>query len=224
MIYQYNLYRNKPTPPPPLPPHGLQPKKEVDDDYRPPVPPHRNIEVSTSMAASSLEHLPTASPKLKKHHQRRLDKSARNSRELKSNEKDFYEEEIDEGKGIKSVFEFDDEPQQPPPQKKPIEEKLQFVQYPRSPNSNSKKSIGLLRFNLKQFLITERNSAEVKRATIVGNPMFSNNDNDTTANNGETSAASDLPGLDDLQLEMDYEQIMHYFENLKVSCRSFIIK
>lgn len=27
---------------------------------------------------------------------------------------------------------------------------------------------------------------------------------------------ADLPGLDDLQLDMDYDQIMHYFDNLKV--------
>lgn len=29
--------------------------------------------------------------------------------------------------------------------------------------------------------------------------------------------AEELPNLDDLQLDMDYDQIMHYFENLKVS-------
>lgn len=56
-----------------------------------------------------------------------------------------------------------------------------------------------------------RNSAEVKRATIVGNPMFSADDK-----NSETVNSTDLPGLDDLQLDMDYDQIMHYFENLKV--------
>lgn len=27
---------------------------------------------------------------------------------------------------------------------------------------------------------------------------------------------ADLAALDDLQLDMDYDQIMHYFENLKV--------
>lgn len=49
---------------------------------------------------------------------------------------------------------------------------------------------------------------EVKRATVVGNPMFSNTRNDHA------------DGRDDLVLdgfEMDYEQIMHYFDNLKVS-------
>lgn len=49
--------------------------------------------------------------------------------------------------------------------------------------------------------------SQVKRATIVGNPMFSNSpDNELCS--GESL------GLDDL--DMDYEQIMHYFDNLKV--------
>lgn len=47
----------------------------------------------------------------------------------------------------------------------------------------------------------------VKRATVVGNPMFSNTP-DSELGPGESL------GLDDL--DMDYEQIMHYFDNLKV--------
>lgn len=57
-----------------------------------------------------------------------------------------------------------------------------------------------------------RNSAEVKRATIVGNPMFSAEDNAVP-----DEPTGDLTGLDGLQLDMDYEQIMNYFDNLKVS-------
>lgn len=60
-------------------------------------------------------------------------------------------------------------------------------------------------------ILGNRNSAEVKRATVVGNPMFSANDT-----NGENKSATDLAALDDLQLDMDYDQIMHYFDNLKV--------
>lgn len=33
----------------------------------------------------------------------------------------------------------------------------------------------------------------------------------------EEATAAELSGLDGLQLDMDYDQIMHYFENLKVS-------
>lgn len=52
---------------------------------------------------------------------------------------------------------------------------------------------------------------QVKRATVVGNPMFS-----STAD-GDIGPGESL-GLDDL--DMDYEQIMHYFDNLKVSNKS----
>ncbi|GBP71122.1 Transmembrane protein 132B [Eumeta japonica] len=55
------------------------------------------------------------------------------------------------------------------------------------------------------------NSPEVKRATIVGNPMY-------TRAGPATATCADAPesdalGLDDLH--MDYDQIMHYFHNLK---------
>ena len=52
----------------------------------------------------------------------------------------------------------------------------------------------------------ELKSHRVKRATVVGNPMFSSQELATT---GESL------GIDDL--EMDYDQIMNYFDNLKVS-------
>jgi len=48
----------------------------------------------------------------------------------------------------------------------------------------------------------------VKKATIVGNPMF-------TEEEQEELMASDV-GLD-LNLGMDYEQILEYFDNLKES-------
>ncbi|XP_017089705.2 transmembrane protein 132E isoform X1 [Drosophila bipectinata] len=51
-------------------------------------------------------------------------------------------------------------------------------------------------------------SSRVKRATVVGNPMFS-------ATVDESVANGERLGLDDL--DMDYEQIMHYFDNLKES-------
>ncbi|XP_030381669.1 transmembrane protein 132E [Scaptodrosophila lebanonensis] len=51
-------------------------------------------------------------------------------------------------------------------------------------------------------------SSRVKRATVVGNPMFS-------ATVDDTLPPGERLGLDDL--DMDYEQIMHYFDNLKES-------
>jgi hypothetical protein len=49
-------------------------------------------------------------------------------------------------------------------------------------------------------------SNRVKRTTIVGNPMFSSQESDL-------GAPRESLGIDD---EMDYEQIMSYFDNLKV--------
>lgn len=85
-------------------------------------------------------------------------------------------------------------------------------------------------------------SREMKRATVVGNPMFSSSsssnssgspthatensnlqrehDNEThqqQASTTATAASSSSTGLDDLNLGMDYNQIMQYFENLKES-------
>lgn len=52
-------------------------------------------------------------------------------------------------------------------------------------------------------------SLRVKRATVVGNPMFSRSQDSELGETGESL------GLDDL--EMDYDQIMNYFDNLKVN-------
>lgn len=49
---------------------------------------------------------------------------------------------------------------------------------------------------------------------VVGNPMFSANET-----NPENKSTADLATLDDLQLDMDYDQIMHYFDNLKVNTK-----
>lgn len=61
----------------------------------------------------------------------------------------------------------------------------------------------------------DRSLKRVKRATVVGNPMFSAK----AADSDGAAELDDMPteslGLDDL--DMDYEQIMHYFDNLKVS-------
>lgn len=51
-------------------------------------------------------------------------------------------------------------------------------------------------------------SNRVKRTTIVGNPMFSE------SQESDLGAPRESLGIDDL--EMDYEQIMSYFDNLKV--------
>lgn len=69
----------------------------------------------------------------------------------------------------------------------------------------------------------------MKRATIIGNPMFSSSTeaeaeaeaeslsvNSASQKRENDATPADLSALDDLQLDMDYDQIMHYFDNLKV--------
>lgn len=68
-------------------------------------------------------------------------------------------------------------------------------------------------------MYTGSSSPEVKRATIVGNPMYSRAAVGGGAAGPVGDAAPRAPpaeslGLDDLH--MDYDQIMHYFHNLKV--------
>lgn len=53
---------------------------------------------------------------------------------------------------------------------------------------------------------------EVKRATIVGNPMFSDEESVV-----EQKTREDLLALEELNLGMDYQQMMEYFDNLKES-------
>lgn len=57
----------------------------------------------------------------------------------------------------------------------------------------------------------EKTNHRVKRATVVGNPMFSSQES-------EMAATGESLGIDDL--EMDYDQIMNYFDNLKVNKRN----
>lgn len=67
-----NDFRNKPTPPPPLPPHGISQtekqkeikKQDTIEEYKPPVPPHRNIASVAGPPSNSVE----ASPTRKHHH------------------------------------------------------------------------------------------------------------------------------------------------------------
>jgi transmembrane protein 132 len=143
-------FRNKPTPPPPLPPHGvpLQPKPQQVEDYRPPVPPHRNIGVT-----SSLEGTP---PRKHHHHHHHRNSKHQDNKHHHRAASDYgwavstvQDEDLvmtASQEPLKSVFEFDDEP---PKEEKKEEVKMrskpakndddnvQFVQYPKSPNSNA---------------------------------------------------------------------------------------
>lgn len=69
--------------------------------------------------------------------------------------------------------------------------------------------------NVEKRVKPEKSSRDIKRATIVGNPMFSSFADNSSSGNGQKTDES--VALDDLNLDMDYNQIMQYFDNLKES-------
>lgn len=63
---------------------------------------------------------------------------------------------------------------------------------------------------------------DVKRAAIIGNPMFAFDPSSATASvdqkqHQNQTSGGDTIKLDDLNLGMDYKQLMEYFDNLKES-------
>lgn len=64
--------------------------------------------------------------------------------------------------------------------------------------------------NRLTFVNSSENLSAIKKANIVGNPMFS-------ADKTEDDADDGCLGIEDLNLGMDYRQIMEYFDNLKES-------
>lgn len=139
--------------PPPLPPHGIPSKVDAtngnDEDYKPPVPPHRGI-VNRLSEAPKKRHRSVGSehPIARRHRS----KSSRS-------------------KNVKESAES---------------------------RNDDKRS---------------RNAKASKRATVVGNPMFSSNSSASSS----TSNHEENVALDDLNLGMDYNQIMQLFDNLKES-------
>jgi hypothetical protein len=140
-----------------------------DPNYKPPVPPHRNLGVdpiSPPLRLQSSENWTAEIPR-KHHHRSRGGK----------------------GKGVRRMPPTE---AAPPP---PLDEEGNV----RSGGCDGEED--------EDFGLVEE-ALLVKKATIVGNPMFSEEEQ-------EELMASDV-GLD-LNLGMDYEQILEYFDNLKES-------
>lgn len=105
----------------------LKATKEVEDDYRPPVPPHRNIGVTASGGESALTP--------KKHHHHHHHRNSKNHDKVHARTASSGQDDVLQQPTMRNVFEFDDEPHENEI-KKDSEEKVNFVQYPKSPNSN----------------------------------------------------------------------------------------
>lgn len=184
--------------PPPLPPHGIPAEKQQqsteqsgnDVEYKPPVPPHRNMGVTARIGPSlqapgpqpGFQQPPPPPPaagsplpaRRHHHHHHHHRNSSRGGGDSNQQQQT-----------------------QPPP--------------PPPPSSRQHKRRQQQQHGGGEFVAAQSGPPEVKRATIVGNPMFSANAA-TGGGNGE-----ELMGLDDLNLGMDYDQIMEYFDNLKES-------
>lgn len=150
-------FRDKPTPPPPLPPHGVPVVEEPIEDYRPPVPPHRNIDVV--MNSNSLESTPQ---RKHHHHHHRNSKQQQEGKHHNRTSNEFIDSKANGGQfnvkqsededfiigatsqePMRSVFEFDDEPPKNEEVKMRVKQEknkeddiAQFVQYPKTNNSN----------------------------------------------------------------------------------------
>lgn len=163
-----------------IPNHSTESYRSVEE-YKPPVPPHRNLDVSTISAVNATvnpeNEIPPNLPHRHKHHHHHhnhhnhhhhhhhhRNKSADATGKANFNTYVIKKDEVD---------------------KKDDEERLKFV------NSSE-------------------NLSEIKKANIVGNPMFSINKTEEDVDDG-------CLGIEELNLGMDYKQIMEYFDNLKES-------
>lgn len=195
--------------PPPLPPHGILPPSAMtstaddangNDDYKPPVPPHRNTGV--------LARLPET-PR-KRHH--RTASASHNGNYRHHDKHDKHHDKHD-----KHDKHHDKHNQKHEKHHDRHHEK--HVKNYRSKNSTSNTKDNELAFvelrNNDEKRIKCAKSREVKRATVIGNPMFSSSSSSSSCSSNHEQEEA-VP-MDDLNLGMDYNQIMQYFDNLKES-------
>lgn len=244
LLHHHKLLCSNDDVPPPLPPHGVPTAISVsttsatvgtaitnnvnngnNEDYKPPVPPHRNTGVNVRLPEPPRKHRHRASSggsgshhgNNHRHSSKPLQQSNHNI--VKSHGKARMENANNKQAGEDEEF-------------------VELVDH--DDNRHHANDAG--------------RSREIKRATIVGNPMFSSFSTSAvvstvsnssiptggTASSTTTSPPSSSPSacssssasstassssqeqeesvaLDDLNLGMDYNQIMQYFDNLKES-------
>ncbi|XP_051175131.1 transmembrane protein 132E isoform X2 [Leptopilina boulardi] len=198
--------------PPPLPPHGILPPSALtstsddangNDDYKPPVPPHRNTGVLARLPETPRKrHHRTASASHNgnyRHHDKHHDNK---HHDVKHHDKHNQKHEKHHDRHHHHHNE-------------------KHVKNYRSKNStsNATKDNNELAFvelrNNDEKRIKCTKSREVKRATVIGNPMFSSSSSSSSCSSNHEQEEA-VP-MDDLNLGMDYNQIMQYFDNLKES-------
>lgn len=180
-----------------------------NEDYKPPVPPHRNTGVNVRPSEPPRKHRHRASSSGNNHNGKHRH-TKQQSHHIKPH-----------GKNRVEVKENGED-----------EEFVELVNHNDRHHQHSK----------------DVRSREIKRATVVGNPMFSSfstsavvspvnpsiptasssssppssspsssSASSTSSNSSSTNEQEESVALDDLNLGMDYNQIMQYFDNLKES-------
>ncbi|XP_033220713.1 transmembrane protein 132E [Belonocnema kinseyi] len=182
--------------PPPLPPHGVlsssAPTDDANgnDDYKPPVPPHRNTGVLVRLPDTPRKrHHRTASVSHNgnyRHHDKHHEKHDKHNEKHDKHDKHHEKHQVKVHRSKNSTGNSKDN-------------ELAFVELRNNDEKRAK--------NAK--------SREIKRATVVGNPMFSSSSSSSSCSSNHEQEES-VP-MDDLNLGMDYNQIMQYFDNLKES-------
>ncbi|XP_039958277.1 transmembrane protein 132C isoform X2 [Bactrocera tryoni] len=194
-------------------------------EYKPPVPPHRNIGVRALVSFDNEERVGLGKVETEEKEidvnlfeigvVKNTDQKQKDTHLMHKSLQQNYNEMHNAEKIVqfadysrKTAFQFDSLPQNSKVDSVTGDCIIYKAPENKTPTSNSieeKEGAKLLqpRSEIKSVL-----KKEVKRATVVGNPMFSN------------TAYDHVDSRDDLVLdgfEMDYEQIMHYFDNLKES-------
>ncbi|XP_046988822.1 transmembrane protein 132E [Schistocerca americana] len=241
--------------PPPLPPHGLvapapasaaaAADKPLEVEYRPPVPPHRNMGVTARIGPSAAAGLPAAGFQQSPAAAGADTAGAQTASPLPAPPPPPPHQQLQAGGGGGGGGHDSGAPEQPPqrhksrrssghqaqpqpqPQVPPHQHQLQHhqhqlqqlqLQHEAAAAAAAAAAAGANSDFVPGAQRGAGGGSEVKRATIVGNPMFSAGAAVVAGGVALSGAAhDDLVGLDDLNLGMDYDQIMEYFDNLKES-------
>lgn len=129
-----------------LPP--VKPRQYNDDneDYRPPVPPHRNIGVSTQNVM--LDESPRRHHHHRHYHGGKDNKKRESKPDYHKNDNNEAIDNISTSQPLKNIFEFDDEPSTPSntpindvrirakvDKEQPDEEEVEFVEFSTTQNN-----------------------------------------------------------------------------------------
>uniref|UniRef100_A0ABD2W4F5 Transmembrane protein 132C n=1 Tax=Trichogramma kaykai TaxID=54128 RepID=A0ABD2W4F5_9HYME len=226
---------NNETAAPPLPPHKISSamSDNGNEDYKPPVPPHRGSRLMPETPKRHRHH----------HHQRAASSSSNNAAAATaapaSNPSNGSDHHMPRSRHESSKHHHHRSKSGRSRSSSNSAAVSNDLINDKDKNSNADEIFVEGRSRDVEIRHKRGRSRESKRATVVGNPMFVSSDSTNNSSSGntsqndnnqqqqqpqqETSASSIIAPttggstLDELNLDMDYNQIMQYFDNLKES-------